>query len=39
MAAGTDYPDLYTAVFEISFKKGLYDLRVYYEANTTIEDT
>lgn len=38
MLAGTDYQDLYTTVFEISYKKGLYDLHIYYEADTVTED-
>ena len=38
MLAGTDYQDLYTTVFEISYKKGLYDLQIYYEADTVTED-
>ena len=38
MLADTDYQDLYTTVFEISYKKGLYDLHIYYEADTVTED-
>ena len=38
MLAAPGYPDQNTAVFEISYKNGRYDLSIYYENDSTVEN-